>query len=80
MGCRQLNQDDRYIMANMFGQGYGYRGIGTALDPSSSAIYRKRQRNECQYDGHYRAEKAHAQALSRLWRSRSGRRSTSSST
>ena len=72
MGYRQLSQDERYVIANMFRQGYGYREIGRALDRPASTIWRERSRNASEYDGAYRAERAHEQAMARRGRSRKG--------
>ena len=70
MGYRQLSQDERYVIANMFRQGSGFREIGRALGRPASTIVRERRRNACEYDGGYRAEKAHERAMGRRWRSR----------
>jgi len=70
MGYRQLTQGERYVMANMLRHGNSLRAIALALDRSASTISRERQRNLTQYDGAYRAERAHGYAMGRRRRCR----------
>ena len=70
MGYRQLTQGERYVMANMLRQRYSLRAIAMALDRAPSTISRERERNLTQYDGAYRAERAHGYAMGRRWRCR----------
>lgn len=46
------------------------RQVAQALDRSTATISRERERNRCEYDGCYRAEKAHERAPGRRWRGR----------
>lgn len=70
MEYSQLSQGERYVIGNMLRQRCSHRQIAQALDRSAATISRELKRNRCEYDGSYRAEKAHERALSRRWRSR----------
>ena len=70
MTHRQLSQDERYAIAGMRARGHSLREIGRCLRRPASTISNEISRNKCPYDGHYRAEKAHARALSRRTNSR----------
>ena len=63
MGYSQLSQIERYVIANMVRQRCSLRQIGLALDRSVATVSRELKRNRCEYDGWYRAEKAHERAL-----------------
>jgi transposase, IS30 family len=65
MAHEQLSLRERYVIAGMKNRGYSQREMARVLDRPCSTVGREIRRNSCPYDGHYRAEKAHARAMAR---------------
>lgn len=72
MGYSQLTEAERYALARMHASGMSKRSIALVLGRSASTISREYKRNASPNDGHYRAEKAQAWAVSRRRKSRQG--------
>ncbi len=72
MGYCHLTQEERYATAAWHASGKSFRWIAQELRRSASSLSREYRRNRCVYDGKYRAEKAHARAVSRRHKSRRG--------
>src|SRR5213593_3769313 len=74
MEYKQLNADDRYLIAAMRAQGTPTSVIAQKLERHRSTIYREIARNRSKYDGGYRAGPAGEKTRGRRSRSRRNQR------
>ena len=70
MTYEQLSRDERYAIAGMKARGHCKREIARCLGRSASTIGREMKRNSFDQTDKYWAEKAHAMAMARRWKSR----------
>jgi len=70
MNYRQLNAEERSVLAALRTHGLSLAEIGRHLGRHRSTIWREVRRNCAPYDGGYRSRRAHQRAHARRWRSR----------
>ena len=70
MNYRQLNAEERSVLAALRTLGLSQAEIARHLGRHRSTIWRELRRNSAPYDGGYRSKRAHQRAHARLWRSR----------
>ncbi len=70
MNYRQLNAEERGVLAALRTLGLTQAEIAQHLGRHRSTIWRELRRNSAPYDGGYRSKRAHQRAHARRWRSR----------
>ena len=77
MNYRQLNAEERSVLAALRTEGLSVAEIARHLGRHRSTIWRELRRNCAPYDGGYRSRRAHQRAHARRWRTRRHRQFTS---
>ena len=70
MNCRQLNAEERSVLAALRTMGLSRAEIGRQMGRHRSTVGRELKRTAAPYDGWYRAARAHQRAHARRYRSR----------